>query len=385
MRAFKTYMKILQKSVFSTVIMFTSIFVVFGVIFTTLTPSTAETLKLDTTPVAVIDRDGSELSQALTTYLAQRTKPITLKDDETAFRDALFFAETRLIAVIPQGFSEHFLAQEPMEIETILMPNVAGAVLAKNLINSYLSAADLQLAATGKLDYRTLSENMSLTTRFALLDSTEEAIVNDDFGGVNRFMDYLVYPMIGILVYCVGSAFAVFNQGDIRRRNLCSPMPISQSNLLLISCIGLVSLFVYALFMAVSMIFCMPAMLTINGLLYALNAFMLLLVGLSISFLVGSLVKNSSALNAISNVLSLCLAFLSGAFVPQSIMADSVKQIAMLTPTFWYVRASDAISSVRVFDSETLRPIFTDVIMQGIFAMAFIAVGLVVVKLKSRE
>ena len=58
-------------------------------------------------------------------------------------------------------------------------------------------------------------------------------------------------------------------------------------------------------------------MFTTNGLLLLLNSFIFTLAALSISYLIGNLVKSRGAMSAAANVFALGTSFLSGVFVPQ--------------------------------------------------------------------
>ena len=73
-------------------------------------------------------------------------------------------------------------------------------------------------------------------------------------------------------------------------------------------------------------------LISVNGLLWSVNMLIIAVVGLSMSFLIGSLVKNRSAQSAVANTVGLGLAFLSGCFVPQSLLSNSVLSVARFFP-----------------------------------------------------
>ena len=69
---------------------------------------------------------------------------------------------------------------------------------------------------------------------------------------------------------------------------------------------------------------------------YLLNTFVMMTVSLSLSYLLGLFVKNSNMLNGLSNIVSLGMCFLSGVFVPMSVMDKKVLKIAQFLPVYWY-------------------------------------------------
>jgi len=121
-------------------------------------------------------------------------------------------------------------------------------------------------------------------------------------------------------------------------------------------------------------------LLSINGLLWAINLFIVAIVGLSISFLIGSLIKNKNAQSAVANTFTLGLAFLSGCFVPQSLLNEAVLSVGRFLPTYWYVRASDEIGKLKSFGWESLQPVIFSYLIQIGFAAALICIALVITR-----
>jgi ABC-2 type transport system permease protein len=96
--------------------------------------------------------------------------------------------------------------------------------------------------------------------------------------------------------------------------------------------------------------------------------------------LAGSLIKNHNAQSAVANTVALGLAFLSGSFVPQSLLNANVLAVARFLPTYWYVRASDQIGRLSAFSWETLKPVIFSFLIQLGFAAALICIALVVAR-----
>ena len=63
-----------------------------------------------------------------------------------------------------------------------------------------------------------------------------------------------------------------------------------------------------------------------------LNSLTLLLVGLALSFLLGTFITKEDILTALVNVVTLGMSFLCGVFVPLDIMGKGVKTVAHFLP-----------------------------------------------------
>ncbi len=93
--------------------------------------------------------------------------------------------------------------------------------------------------------------------------------------------------------------------------------------------------------------------------------------------------KSNGAQAGAINVITLGMTFLCGVFVPQSIMSKSVLSFGRFLPTYWFIRANDAIGGeISSFTADSLRPIYGSILIQlGGFAVAIFSVTL----LLSRE
>jgi ABC-2 type transport system permease protein len=123
-------------------------------------------------------------------------------------------------------------------------------------------------------------------------------------------------------------------------------------------------------------------MLSYNGLLVCINALAFTIAALSISYLVGLLIKNRNAQSAAANVLSLGLCFTSGVFVPQELLSEKALTIASFNPVYWYVKANNTIGSLSNFSFNNLSSVLTYILIELGFAIAIFSVVLVIGKQK---
>jgi ABC-2 type transport system permease protein len=184
------------------------------------------------------------------------------------------------------------------------------------------------------------------------------------------------------MILGVCAVMLVFNNSDLKRRNLCSPVKIRNINMQLVLGNLSFALLTWFIMIVTSIIIYNKYMFTLNGLLFLLNSFIFTTAALSISFLLANLIKSRGAMSAVANVVSLGSSFIGGGFVPQELMGKTVLNIASFTPTYWYIKANNIIADTVDYNMEALMPVFYSMLIVFAFAAATLAVTLVVIKQK---
>ena len=109
------------------------------------------------------------------------------------------------------------------------------------------------------------------------------------------------------------------------------------------------------------------------------------MVGIAFGFFMGQLRMSENATNAVANIGGLVFSFLSGAWIPLSLMPDVVKQIGKLTPAYWAnqpIRDAFAASSTSM---DTLAPMYGQIGVCALFAVAIGAVALAIGRARMRS
>ncbi|QOY35345.2 ABC transporter permease [Anaerobacillus isosaccharinicus] len=182
-----------------------------------------------------------------------------------------------------------------------------------------------------------------------------------------------------MLISMVGRIMLIFNHKEIKMRNHCAPISINNYNFQLI--VGNLTLAFIIWFIFVVMAFVINAG-TLNqtgSFLYIVNSFVFTIVCLSISFLVATFATKNS-IDPIGNSLTLGLAFLSGSFVPQALLSDTLQTIGIFNPVFWYVKVNNSIGGITSITQFSLEPVIYGILVQLAFSVAFLAIALVVIK-----
>lgn len=383
MQAFKYFFKIIFKNTWSTISVFTSVFMVFGILFSSLMAGNNQTGFVDKeTAVAVIDRDKSELSAALIEFVKSKTEYVELEDDEDVIRDSLYYLESAIVVIVPENFGDDFLGGKDVKLETHSAPNSGFALLGSRFIDNWLDTVQIYNTAMGSPQYDKAAADQSLEITPELVGINSSA--NDQHTSINYFMNFLAYAFPGILIMIVGLAVIIFREQDVRRRNLCSPLPLFKMNLTVFASSGIISLVVLFFFVITAFIMFPDKMANKEGMMYLLNIAVFFIVCIALSFMLGNILTKRS-INPATNVISLTMSFLGGAFVPLTIMSEDVKKFSVIVPTYWFVKSNDIIGRLSVFNSETLASVYSGLIVQLLFALAFLGIALVAGKMKEKE
>lgn len=387
MQVYKAFFKVIKKNR-GLLLIYLVVFMVLALLLTNTynLPQDTNFSKVKVNIAFINDDNDSLLVAGLKIYLSENANLVDLPDEPQKLQDALFFRQVEYILRVPDGFTEAMLSGREVQLEKTIVPDSTSNVYMDLLINKYLNTAQTyttympglsQAELTQYLD-KDLAEQSQVT-----MISNGSHSANDEKSGY--YFNYLSYSMFAILILGVCSVMLVFNNTDLKRRNLCSPIRSANMNFQMI--LGNLSFAILTWLVLISASFVMYGsfMFTANGLLLLLNSFVFTLAALSISYLIANLVKSRGAMSAVSNVFALGTSFISGVFVPQELLGANVLTIASFTPTYWYVKANNEIAAAVSFNANNLQSIFTSMVLVLAFGVAMLGVTLVLIKQRRVE
>lgn len=334
------------------------------------------------TNIAFINEEESVFIEGLKDELSKVANFVELADETEALQDALFFRGVEYILRVPKGFTQGFMNGENVSLEKTIVPASASSAYIDLSVDKYLNTSKMyvnnmdRITQTELVTY--LKEDLSKETSVEITSSEEKVELNYS----NFFYNYLAYSLLSILIYGMSALVLSFNNRDIKRRVACSPLSDTSVN----TQFALANL-TFALASWLTMIvFCFiidyKNINTMNTLYFVMNSFIFVLCGSGMAFLIGSVVKGSEAIAAITNVVVLGTSFISGVFVPSELLGSTTLRIASFMPTYWYVKANNQIARLSQFDFASIRPVFSDMLVVLFFAIAFFALAIVVRKNK---
>ncbi|MDD2362675.1 MAG: ABC transporter permease [Oscillospiraceae bacterium] len=373
MQVFKTYFRIIFHTLTSLIIYF----VVFLGISILISRYNTQPTNTDFTEtkirIAIINRDGeSSVVKGLTDFLSQKNTIVDIEDDAEKLQDALFFRKVDYIAIIPRGFSKDFKAGGSKSIEKVIVPGSTTSVYIDMQIDRYLHTSDIAINYS-RLDegnqLTLVSESMAAKADVEMIAKTS----SNGFIGYIYYFNYFAYVMLSISILGISTIMIVFNQPDLRKRNLCSPLKLRSMNFQLVLGSATYSVACWLITVIFGIAIYSKQLLS-SGLLpvLMLNSLVFTIVCTSIGFLVGVLIKSQNAQAVIVNVLSLGMSFICGVFVPQAILGKTVLRFASFLPAYWYIRANDVIGS-QSFKTDYNKLLIPILIQIGFAIMIFSA------------
>lgn len=382
MQVYKAYFKIILKNL-NQIIIYIAVFLSITVSLTKLnTTSNYNGFVEKKVDIAFINNDeDSWLVEGLKNHLLKHSNIISLEDEERKLQDALFFRKVEYIVRIPDGFSGKFISGNEAQIEKSTIPNSPSQIYIDMLINNYLNTARAYIAYTDKITgeqiLSRIDNDLSQSTEVNMARSLNSIILN---GQQSFFFNYMAYALFSILILGVSSVMIVFNKNDLKMRNLCSPLKLKSMNLQMIMGNLSFAVITWLIMIIAGFILFGSFMISTNGLLYMLNSFIFTFAALSISYLIGNIIRSKNAMSAAANVVALGSCFLSGVMVPQEYMSEAVLKVSSFNPTYWFVTNNNIIAESTVISTEKLSTLFGNMLIIVGFTVAILSVTLLVIR-----
>jgi ABC-2 type transport system permease protein len=384
MQVFKVYFKVIQKNL-NQIVIYIGIFLLFAVLLTNLSSNSNNAGFSDTkSNIAFISNDkSSKLVDGLKDYLNKNTNIINIPDNTQKLQDALFFRQVDYIVKVPDGFTDGLLNGKDVQLQKTTVPGSTSSFYMDSLIDKYLNTARTYSDSIKNISQDQLVSNINKDlSQKTQVDVTNFNKQTSKDASCSYYFNYMAYSLFSVLILGVCSVMIVFNDTEIKSRNSCSPIKLRNMNLQLVLGNLSFALISWLILLIPGFIMYSSYMFTANGLLLLLNSLLFTVAALSISFLIGNVIKSRGAMSAAANVIALGSSFISGVFVPQMFLGKTVLTIASFTPTYWYVKSNNAIVDIVNFKLDNLMPVFLNMLIVLGFAVAVLAVTLVFTKQK---
>lgn len=370
MQVFKVSMKVLKRNAPS-ILIYLGIFLGLSLLFASGSSSQeAEYASFETvkTPVALYMEEDTPLTRGFQEFLKENAYLVEVEDEEKTLADALYFRVVTYVVRIPVGFTESFLKGDPLPIVKETLPDAITNIYTDISIESYFETARIYRESLPELTLEELVEK----TRTALAVKTPVNI--ETYGGeepssyTRFYYNYMSYSMVSILVLGTSIIMLLWREESLLKRTEVSPLSRISIQVQKVLALGVFTLVTFLLLNAFYFLINRNAALDEKTLLHVANSFILAFTSMGMSFLVGTLLKSRNAITAVSNVVSLGPSFISGVFVPQALLGESVLAIARVTPTYYYVTANELIATL----GSTIDPaIYRNMLILLIFGILF--------------
>ena len=390
MKVFNACLKVIRGKI-ATLSINVIVFSVLLTILSSFSSQTQETIFAEEKPnFTIINRDEqSPMVEGLHKMLEEKAKEVFLEDEKEIIMDAVFFQATDYVLIVQEGFTEKFLSGEDIKLEKLLPIDATNILLLDSYIDRYLNMFGLYRDVFPDMSESEISE-MAFSRATSSVDVEMKSFGEGKPLSTKLFTSFLVllYPVLAFCISAISNIFMSFEKPELRMRNLASPISQKSQNLQKGFACFLVCVVFLMILLGVIFALNYSDIVTVDiktiGLLF-LNSFCLLLSAVSISILCSIFIKNDSVQNAVSNLVSLGMSFLCGAFLPLEFIQESVIRFSRFLPGYWYVKNVYNISELTHFTSENLEPIWTAFLIQLLFAVAFAAVALALARAFSQS
>lgn len=378
MTVFNTFWKVINKYK-GTIILFTVMLVTFGGINTTSNNSTVDFTNSKPDIIIVNNSGNNDLTKNLISYLEKNTNVKDVKNTEEARNDALFYREVNYIIYIPKDYQKDVLSGKTPEIDIKTVGDYNSS-LAEMLLTRYLKIQSIYAKniSTEQELITAINKNLSKTSEVTITSKVDTAKTSR----VSRYFNFASYSAMFIIIFVICMVLSSFHTKTIKKRTIISSMNYKTHNKYLLRASFIYSIIVWLLFMLLGTILFSNTILSLRGLVYALNLFIFIFTSLTLALLLSTLIDNKDAVNGIVNVISLGSAFLCGAFIPTEWLPETVIKISRIFPTYWYVNSNDLLASLQTINMTSLNQVIINMIVMLVFALIFIIINNLVSKKK---
>lgn len=378
MTVFNTFWKVINKYK-GTIILFTVMLVTFGGINTTSNNSTVDFTNSKPDIIIVNNSGNNDLTKNLISYLEKNTNVKDVKNTEEARNDALFYREVNYIIYIPKDYQKDVLSGKTPEIDIKTVGDYTSS-LAEMLLTRYLKIQSIYAKniSTEQELITVINKNLSKTSEVTITSKVDTTKTSR----VSRYFNFASYSAMFIIIFVICMVLSSFHTKTIKKRTIISSMNYKTHNKYLLRASFIYSIIVWLLFMLLGTILFSNTILSLRGLVYALNLFIFIFTSLTLALLLSTLIDNKDAVNGIVNVISLGSAFLCGAFIPTEWLPETVVKISRIFPTYWYVNSNDLLASLQTINMTSLNQVIINMIVMLVFALIFIIINNLVSKKK---
>ena len=380
MTVFNAFWKVINKYK-GTIILFTIMLVAFGGINTTSNNSTVDFTNSKPDIIIVNNSGNNALTKNLISYLKKNTNVKNIKNTEEARNDALFYREVNYIVYIPKDYQKDVLSGKTPVIDIKTVGDYTSS-LAEMLLTRYLKIQSIYAKniSTEQELITVINKNLSKTSEVTITSKVDTTKTSR----VSRYFNFASYSAMFIIIFVICMVLSSFHAKAIKKRTIISSMNYKTHNKYLLRASFVYSIIVWLLFMLLGTILFSNTILSLRGLVYAINLLIFIFTSLTLALLLSTLIDNKDAINGIVNVISLGSAFLCGAFIPTEWLPETVIKISRIFPTYWYVNSNDLLTNLQSINMTSLKPILINMLVVIIFSVAFIILNNLVAKKKQK-
>ena len=369
MTVLKTYMKLLVKNSYA-VLPFFVIFMVLSVLIGQgVGGGSTQVFQATRMDVVISSSSENALVSDFATWLESQGHTVThTMMTEKEAREEIFLERVQ---------AAYLFSDTETELPVVLADQKSGAgYYAGAMAETFFRFRDAYRLEDGTIDRASLFEVLSQEMKVEIdapedTDGTESGVAT-----VVGSMSGAAYVLLAVSLSVLPLVNEAFTRPGVFERSVTAPYKVSKRVFELYLGSGIVVFVSAAALFGLSFI-TMYHYITPGHLgRVAVNYLAYVLCVLAIGNIVSNLTRNRAAISAISTVFSLGLSFVSGAFVPQELVSESVLKVSKAFPMYYYIRANR--------NSLVWEDMVPDILTQLVFFAVYVVVAIVLQRFAGR-
>ena len=312
MIVFKTFWKIVNKYKF-TIILYTMLLIIFGGL--NMASDNKSMGFVNSKPdILIVNNDENDgLTKNFIEYFEKNSNLISIKNNESAINDAIFYRDVNYVIYIPKNYRNDVLNGMNPQID-IKSTGDYQASLAELMLSKYIQTQAVYRSSTSneneliQLINNTLNRQASIEI-MSKIDTTAAS-------NMRNYFNFASYSIMAIIIYIVCLVMTVFKEKSIHKRTIISSMNYKKHNNQLLLSGFIYSLIVWILFVLLGFVFLKTSLFSLSGLIYILNLLIFSFCCLTLALFISTIINSKDSVTGIVNVVALGSSFLCGAFVP---------------------------------------------------------------------
>ncbi|MDD6402330.1 MAG: ABC transporter permease [Lachnospiraceae bacterium] len=364
MQVFKTFFRITWKYK-EALLIYTGIFLVLMGMYASSETKNATKFETKKAKITIFDHDNSEASKYLTEYIKLSHDIVELEDSEQDIENAILYQKVDYVLYINEGYSKSGSLNNMKR---------SGTYIGLYVDNDISNFQDTMKALTEKgysLE-KAFDETVKLLNPEDLVEISGETKQKNM---VYYFYLYIPYILLMLFFTGIGPVIMTFNKKEISNRTEISCLSIKKKTIQIIMGTLVLTVAMLVVFVLLSWIMCGELLFEEDFIHIILNAIAFTFVGIGMVSILSGFDLSMDAVNGISNIISLAMAFLGGIFVPMDLLGNGVKFISNFIPTHWYVVAHQII-----FDGGSKTELYKCYGYQVLFGIVFLSIAMLIAK-----
>lgn len=326
--------------------------------------------------IGIVDESNSKLSKSMIDYLSSNNNINIMENNIEDLKEEVFLRTVDAVVIIPKDF-ESLVIDKKEAVEIILDDRAMQSIQVKNEINKFLIFANATYR-DDTFDLEKVNSVLEEHVEVELLEINKDQNIDNIKSWFNGYFNFTGYVLIAIYVAVMGFIMLEFNDKKIQARIKVSAKKFLNFNIEIY--LGQITLAIL-----ITMVFILGAVVLKGKYIsevqfskYLLNISVFSFSILGLTFLINNLTSSRFTINAISTVVSLGTAFISGVMISQEFLGEKVLGIAKFFPTYYFVK----INGMEINSFSDIR---YEIFIQILFGIAFLLMGLYFSKIKQKS